>query len=300
MNASERWPTLFTRLDERQTRAVDQTVAAEGLEGWEPRPDQIADLVAVLLRELTVGSYLVNCRAEADTFRVAVPPRRRLFVRRHPYLVPGTRVLRNNFDYRDGAALRSIEFTATAVRILQVHDRRPDVGSGFDATHLCELHQHVFGDVFAWAGQTRIVDITKGGNEFAPVPAIEDYLGLVAGYVADADWSTPDRGALAFTLARIYATLNHAHPFREGNGRTATLFLHQLAAQTPFRLDLSAVSVRDWTDGSRDSAPFRRSGEPSPRPLIPIFHRALVADSLAPSDAAVADVPIHHPDDQAE
>lgn len=128
--------------------------------------------------------------------------------------------------------------------------------------------------------QTRIVNVTKGGNEFASVPAIDDYLELVAGFIAAADWSTPDRGELAFTLARIYANLNHAHPFREGNGRTGTLFLHQLAALTPFRLDLSAVSVREWTRASRDSAPFRRSGEPSPRPLIPLFDGALVPGSF--------------------
>ncbi|MFC4602735.1 hypothetical protein [Rhodococcus kronopolitis] len=67
-----------------------------------------------------------------------------------------------------------------------------------------------------------------------------------------------------------------ADNFSEGNGRTGTLLLHQLTESTGYRLDLAGVTAAEWVGASRDSAPFRRTGAPSPRPLIPLLTGALV------------------------
>ncbi|MGE2769239.1 Fic family protein [Rhodococcus sp. 1.20] len=104
---------------------------------------------------------------------------------------------------------------------------------------------------------------------------MRNYLSEVEEIIAAVDWVALDNGAASFALASVYSTLNHAHPFREGNGRTGTLFLHRLAADTRYQLDLSRVSRTEWVSASRDSAPFRPTGTPSPRPFIDLFNRAL-------------------------
>jgi cell filamentation protein len=186
-------------------------------------------------------------------------------------------VLRNNFGLRGADQLRAVEFAATASRLLQAHLWASTPARSVDAAHVLALHRHVFGDVFGWAGQTRIVDLSKNGDAFAPVAAIPRYLREVEIAIAATDWHRADRGRLAYALAAVYVLYNHAHPFREGNGRTGTLLLHQLTASTGYRLDLSSVTAAEWVAASRDSAPFRRTGAPSPRPLIPLLSRALPA-----------------------
>lgn len=272
---SVRLPDLFAGLAADVVHAVDQTVAAERLEGWRPDRDDVADLIALATGELTHPDHLTARQNRATALPVTT--RRRLLAVPRPYLVTGTPVLRNNFGIRDSEQLRQLEFAATASRLLQVHLRATPPVRRLDADHIRTLHRDVFGDVFAWAGQHRIVDLSKNGDGFAPVGAIDRYLREVEIAIATVDWPRVDHGRLAYALAAVYVTYNHAHPFREGNGRTGTLLLHQLCAPTGFRLDLSGVDRAEWIAASRDSAPFRRTGAPSPRPLIPLLGRALVA-----------------------
>lgn len=274
LRPATRWPELFAALTDGQRHAVEQTVAAERLEGWRPRREHIADLTSLATGHGSHADRLARWRSEAAALPVA---RRRRLALPRPYLVTGTSVLRNNFGFRDGGQLREIEFPATAARLLQAHLATATPVRSVDAEHILRLHGQVFADVFGWAGQTRIVDLSKNGDAFAPVAAIGRYLREVEIAVAATDWPRVDRGRLAYALAAVYATYNHAHPFREGNGRTGTLLLHQLTASTGFRLDLSDVTAAEWVAASRDSAPFRRTGAPSPRPLIPLLRRALVS-----------------------
>lgn len=271
---SARHPDLFTGLPAAIVHAVDQAVAAERLEGWRPERTDVADLVALATGERTREEFVADRLDRA----ASLPPttRRRWWALPRPYLLPGTDVLRNNFGLRDADQLRDVEFAATAARLVLAHlDEVPPVRR-IDADHILGLHRWVFGDVFGWAGQPRIVELSKNGDGFAPVAAIDRYLREVEIAVATVDWPRVDRGRLAYALAAVYVTYNHAHPFREGNGRTGTLLLHHLCGATGFRLDLSGVDRREWIAASRDSAPFRRTGAPSPRPMIPVLGRALV------------------------
>ncbi|WP_092808208.1 Fic family protein [Rhodococcus globerulus] len=264
----------MTELTAAQQHAVRQTVAAERLEGWQPTGDDLTDLDALAVGTFPYEDFIERHRSAASTR--AVPRRRLRLALPRPYLVTGTSVLRNNFGFRDQTQLRDVEYAATAARLLQAHLQQAPTPRQVDAEYIFGLHGRVFGDVFGWAGQQRIVDITKNGDGFAPVGAIARYLREVEIAVAATDWHRADRGRLAYALATVYVTYNHAHPFREGNGRTGTLLLHQLVSSTGFLLDLSGIDAAEWVAASRDSSPFRRTGAPSPRPMIPVLRRALV------------------------
>jgi cell filamentation protein len=259
--------------------ALTQTIAAERLEGWQPTAEQTGNLTALLTATVTFGEYLGRHLPDP-----APPARRRMIARRRPYFIPGTSVLRNNFGVHDAAVLAQLEFVATAGRILQVHLRGQDTD-----LDVRSLHQHVFGDVYAWAGEPRIVELRRGESSFgsyARIPRALDLLHAEIGRLCDESIEVDD-GTLSYRLARIYADYNQIHPFREGNGRTGTLLLHLLAGRGGRRLLLDDVSRSEWIGASRDSMPFRRDGRADPRPFVAVL-RGRLQPYPSPEDETMA------------
>jgi cell filamentation protein len=254
--------------------AITQAIAAERLEGWQPTDDHVDALVALGRDEVSFGEYL-------GTYRSRYPsdgelPRRdyaQIFRRRRPYLLPGTTVLRNNFGLDSQAALSDLEYVATAGRMVGWHLRLADGDVGVDGVNVRAIHQHVFADVYSWAGKYRVTELRRGDSVFAWQSSIGRLMALLeeSARALAANGAGLDQAGLAYRLARIYADYNHIHPFREGNGRAGTLLLHTIAALCGRRLDLAAVSRDDWYAASRDSMPFRRDGRPNHRPFLPLF-----------------------------
>lgn len=253
-------------LDDAVRHRIAQTVAAEVMEGWRPEPEQLAALDRLAYGELSFGAYLAPELSRAP--RARARPR---LARRRPYLIPGTTVLRNSFGVVDPAALARLEFVATAGRMLQAL-QMPSPPLDIRA-----LHTQVFGDVYPWAGQPRIVNLRRGSTTFGSWRLIPEHLDFFDADVGELAVTAArlDDGELAFRLARVYAEHNRIHPFREGNGRTGTLLLHLLAAAGRRRLDLSGLDRAEWIAASRDSMPFRRDGEADPRPFTAILRSRL-------------------------
>ena len=80
-----------------------------------------------------------------------------------PYVYPGTNVLINKFEIQEQSKLDTLEIKITSAKKLMLSE----VESSFDYTHLKRIHQHLFGDIYDWAGQERNVRISKGGDLFA-------------------------------------------------------------------------------------------------------------------------------------
>lgn len=75
------------------------------------------------------------------------------------YCYPGTRVLKNNLDLRDQKQLEAFEAEITVQRASE-----PLPPGKMDFRHYCDIHHHLFQDVYPWAGQIRNVRIAKDGN----------------------------------------------------------------------------------------------------------------------------------------
>lgn len=248
-------------------RAVEQTLAAQRIEGWRPEPAHVVDLGALAAGELRFGDYLARWREKYPS----APVRRRLLRRSVPYLIPGTTVLRNNFGVADGSALAELEYLACAGRMVLWHR---EIVYQFDPR---EIHRELFGDVFGWAGEYRTVDIRRGDSAFLWQSDVADAMAeMVAAAAGLADVGRAyDNPRLAWELSRIYCRYNQIHPFREGNGRTGMVMLHALAVRCGRELDLSGVTRADWYDAARDSMPLHRDGRPSHRPFLPLLNRAV-------------------------
>lgn len=99
------------------------------------------------------------------------------------------------------------------------------------------IHNQLFCDVYEFAGQTRTVNIAKGNFRFAPVM----YLDAALKNVEKMPQSTFDE------IVEKYVEMNIAHPFREGNGRSARIWLdHMLKQEIGKVIDWSKVDKEDY------------------------------------------------------
>lgn len=163
-----------------------------------------------------------------------------------PYLIPGTRVLRNKLGIADRAELDFAERRFAAQR---TSEGAP--GGDFDLAHLKAIHGHLFQDVYAWAGQVRTGDISKDGTAFQPLRFVESGMADVHRRVIKADYL---RGLSADDFARkageIIGDVNYVHPFREGNGRTQLEYLRQLGERAGHPLDPGRLDRDQWIAAS--------------------------------------------------
>jgi cell filamentation protein len=60
--------------------------------------------------------------------------------------------------------------------------------------------------------------------------------------VVGTEWESLDRESFAARAAAVFALLNQAHPFREGNGRMSKVFMEQVAERSRFTLDFTRVT----------------------------------------------------------
>ena len=80
---------------------------------------------------------------------------------------------------------------------------------------LAQIHEHLFSEIYDFAGKMRTVNIAKGNFRFAPVM----YLEAALTNIENMPQTTFDE------IIEKYVEMNVAHPFREGNGRSARIWL---------------------------------------------------------------------------
>lgn len=122
------------------------------------------------------------------------------------YCYPSSFILKNKLNIREAEALREAEREITAIRIAQAF-MNPIQGK-YDASHLKRIHRFLFGDIYAWAGKTRTVNIAKG-SPFCLCQHIETNLDILfhelksEKYLAGCETSAVLAKRLSYYLAGI-------------------------------------------------------------------------------------------------
>ena len=80
---------------------------------------------------------------------------------------------------------------------------------------LSEIHEFLFSEIYEFAGNIRSVNIAKGNFRFAPVMYLEHSLK----HIDQMPQSSFEE------IIKKYVEMNIAHPFREGNGRSTSIWL---------------------------------------------------------------------------
>lgn len=153
---------------------------------------------------------------------------------------PGTSVLINKFDIRDEATLNEVEGTLTAAKSAQWLNM-PEKNT-FDFEHYKAIHQFLFSDLYAWAGQVRDVNISKKGTAFCPAEKINEQANRIFSYLKGQNFLCGlTKASFVDGLVDFYCSTNMLHPFREGNGRTQRIFLSQLAQNSGYLLNFAEI-----------------------------------------------------------
>ncbi len=80
---------------------------------------------------------------------------------------------------------------------------------------LQQIHAYIFGGLYDFAGKMRTVNIAKGSFQFAMAHFLPDTLATIERMPENTFDDIVDK----------YVEMNVAHPFREGNGRSARIWL---------------------------------------------------------------------------
>lgn len=166
------------------------------------------------------------------------------------YCYPNTAVLKNKLGITDEKIFERAERDITKTSTLDVKASNPP----YHLEYLQHLHITLFSELYAWAGQIRDVNISKGGTLFCVAPRISQEIGKLFNKLEDENYlQNLSYNDFVKKLAWYYAEFNMIHPFREGNGRVQRLFFEHLAAYNGYALDWSVISQEEWINANIDS-----------------------------------------------
>lgn len=147
-------------------------------------------------------------------------------------------VLKNKLDISDSLELAKIEEKLSKKKAIQLFESGylDSLDAGTFAS-LAKIHQFLFDEIYDFAGQVRDVNIAKGNFRFAPVIFLQAALENID--------KMPQK-SFDDIIAK-YVEMNVAHPFREGNGRSARIWLDlMLKKELNLVVDWSKVNKEDY------------------------------------------------------
>ena len=102
---------------------------------------------------------------------------------------------------------------------------------------LQQIHGYLFGGLYDFAGQIRQKNISKGGFQFA----VSHFLGETLKQIEEMPENTFDQ------IINKYVEMNIAHPFMEGNGRSARIWLDLILKKRLKKcVDWSKISKQNY------------------------------------------------------
>ncbi len=145
-------------------------------------------------------------------------------------------VLQNKLNIADSAELARIEEQLSKKKAVELFESGylDSLEAGKFAS-LAKIHKFLFAEVYDFAGKVRDVNIAKGNFRFAPII----YLEAALENIDKMPQSTFEE------IISKYVEMNVAHPFREGNGRSARIWLDLM-------LKKELNQVVDWSKVDKD------------------------------------------------
>lgn len=143
----------------------------------------------------------------------------------------GQKVLENKLKISDQKTLEDTETLLLSDTYKHFFELLEKGKIQFDGKLILQIHKYFLETLYTWAGKTRTVEISKDGVLFCASlqikRSLENFEKILEKNLPS---QKDDKKNMSKKLAIIHCELNAIHPFREGNGRTARLFLDLIAA----------------------------------------------------------------------
>lgn len=146
-----------------------------------------------------------------------------------PYLYEDVPVLKNKLGIKNEAVLDHVEAEQSRANMMLLYEQG---FQDFSPAGLCEIHRFLFGDLYDWAGQYRIINIEKRERLLAGRSVwysndenIPGDLDAAFQYIQSASWTDFTREQFVHQITRLFPPVWQVHPFREGNTRSVVMMM---------------------------------------------------------------------------
>lgn len=164
-----------------------------------------------------------------------------------PYLYEGSSVLRNLLNIHDEKDLDLAEAELSRANMMLLYEQG---FQDFSTQGIKGIHKALFGYVYEWAGEFRIINIQKRKPLLAGISVpysndenIERDLNAAWESIYNVPWESLSREECAAQVARKFPPLWQAHPFREGNTRTLVMLMTFWVEQYGYYFDQDLISA---------------------------------------------------------
>lgn len=145
------------------------------------------------------------------------------------YLYDDVPVLKNKLGIKAEKTLDLVEAEQSRANMMLLYEQGM---TDFSAAGLCAIHRFLFGDIYEWAGQYRIINIEKreellAGRSvwYSSDENIPKDLDAAFEAIAEVQWDQLTREEFVQKLVPCFAKVWRVHPFREGNTRTVVMMM---------------------------------------------------------------------------
>lgn len=171
------------------------------------------------------------------------------------YLYKNTSVLKNKLDIKDKNQLEDFESFITYTKFLNVDEVMQNREFNFD--YIKDVHKHIFGYIYEWAGEPRKINIEKSEKvlngmsvEYCDYTQVEKEANRAITEMKNTRWDKLSLNERAELFSKQISDLWKVHAFREGNTRTIMTFSERFAESHGFHMDgeifkTHATYVRD-------------------------------------------------------
>lgn len=164
-----------------------------------------------------------------------------------PYLYDDVPVLKNKLEIKDSQILDLIEAEQSAANMMLLYE---EGFHDFSPKGLQRIHRQLFGDIYEWAGQFRVINIQKAERVlagrsvwYANVDDILPDLKTAFGVLHRTKWETLCRKDFVRQLTRVFPSLWRVHPFREGNTRTVVMLMTVFVEHYGYYMDAALLAA---------------------------------------------------------
>lgn len=165
------------------------------------------------------------------------------------YLQDNSKALKNKLGIKDETTLDEAESIMANTKIALLYNSD---FSNFSPSGVCAIHETIFGDVYEWAGQYRIINIQKrepllAGKSvwYSNWENIDKDLKAAWDKIDSVKWQDLSHDEFAKSVAKLFPAIWQIHPFREGNTRAVVMLIALFAEHYGyyFNYELMAMSA---------------------------------------------------------
>ena len=159
------------------------------------------------------------------------------------YTYKNSSVLKNKLNITTEEKLKEYETKMVALKLASID--KADFKRTYDEEHLKAIHKYLFEDVYDFAGQYRLENITKDNFIFSQYQYIDENIKEVFKKTNIQSLEDLPFEELIIKLSDFMTDLNVLHPFREGNGRATREFICEFLDKLGFEINWFEIDYND-------------------------------------------------------